>query len=159
ATAQYGNTNGGSPHDDTCPIGQVLVGFSGFLSSQGWHGRIEGLCGTLSLAHDESSYVVHVVSGATLPLRGDVGVTAWASTCATCEMVAGFGGRSGALVDQIALHCAPLLVTGGALTVGKVTVLSAVGDSGGSAFPSTNCPANQIVTTSRVRSGDSIDAF
>ncbi|NIR40685.1 MAG: hypothetical protein GWN79_23565, partial [Actinobacteria bacterium] len=39
------------------------------------------------------------------------------------------------------------------------TDLPAAGGTGGSPFPQTDCPAGQVAGESRIRAGDSIDAF
>jgi hypothetical protein len=45
------------------------------------------------------------------------------------------------------------------VSTGTVTVLAAVGDNGGSAFPDTDCPTDQVATVSHLRAGDNLDAF
>jgi Domain of unknown function (DUF4382) len=160
-TTQYGNLSGGDAFDDACPAGQAVIGYHGFLASQGYHGRIQALCGTLALT--AGGLGVTVAAGETLPLRGLIGVTEWTRTCGTDEVVVGFVGRSGALIDQLTFECAPLDIsfTGSAyvIAVGATTQTAAVGGTGGSAFALTECPAGSIATVSDLRAGDNLDAF
>jgi hypothetical protein len=162
ATPQFGNLNGGVLYPDACPAGQVVVGFSGFLASQGYHGKMQASCGIPTVS-GSGPFTVTISAGGTTPLRGLFGVTAWSSMCPANQMVVGFGGRSGALLDQLAVRCAPLVIAGGpgayTIAIGAVTTLAAVGDNGGNAFAITNCAVGQVATMARLRAGDGIDAF
>lgn len=162
STTQFGNLTGGSAFADACPAGQAVIGYHGFLASQGWHGRIQTLCGTLSLGTGVTPTVT-LDAGALLPLRGAVGVTEWARTCDTDQVVVGFAGRSGALIDQLTFVCAPLEISlqgqSYVITVGQTQQTAAVGGAGGNAFALTSCPAGAIATASNIRAGDNVDAF
>jgi hypothetical protein len=161
-TAQYGNVNGGTLYPDACPAGQVVIGFSGFLAMQGYNGKIQALCGTPALS-GSGPYTVTISPAGTTPLRGLFGVTAWSRPCPADQVVVGFSGRAGALVDALTFDCAPLVVSGtpGAYTLatGAVTALAQVGGNGGNPFALTSCPAGQVATMCRPRAGDGIDAF
>jgi hypothetical protein len=112
------------------------------------------------LTHSSSGYDVSVASGTTLPLRGLVGDTPWTATCGPDQMVVGFSGRSGLYLDLLELRCAPLLVSsGGVVSTGIISTLTSVGDQGGSAFPTADCPSGEIATISNLRTGDVVDAF
>src|SRR6185436_6611128 len=162
-TKQAGNLAGGVAYNDACPAGQALIGFSGSLStttSAAVHRQITPRCGIVRV----TGTAVMVSAGNTLATRGKAGASAWTRDCPANQVVVGFAGRSGLLIDQLSLGCAPLLAsagsTGTALTVGStVTTVSAVGGSGGTAFTMNKCPANEVATTSRVRVGDNMDAF
>lgn len=162
STAQFGNLTGGDPFADACPTGQAIIGYHGFLASQGWHGRIQALCATLTIGAGVTPTVV-LVTGATLPLRGLFGVTEWTRSCGVDEVVVGFVGRSGALIDQLTLVCAPVEIslqsTAYVVTIGPTSPTTAVGGAGGTAFPQTECPAGTIATVSNLRAGDNLDAF
>jgi hypothetical protein len=71
-------------------------------------------------------------------------------------------GRSGSLLDQLNVGCAPVGLASVAssyqLTVGAVTWLVAVGGTGGGAF-SRSCPPGQVVTGSDIHAGLDVDAF
>jgi len=165
ATTQYGNPNGGTPFDDACPAGEAVIGYHGFLTnstSTAVHGKIQALCGTLAIASGAVPAVT-VTPGTTLDLRGNVGDTEWVRTCGTDEVVVGFSGRSGALIDQLTFECAPLDISlqGDAyvIAIGQRSQTASVGGDGGSEFPLTECPAGAIATVSHIRAGNNIDAF
>jgi hypothetical protein len=162
-TPLQGNVGGGNANEDDCPFGQVVVGYAGLLAMEGWHGQIQAMCNVLDLQKNGSDYVVRLKPGATLPLRGFNGSEPWTSMCPKDQMVVGFEGRSGLYIDAFALHCAPLTITqspdGYALSVGVVAIMASVGDTGGDAFPNTDCPMGEIATGSRIRAGDYVDAL
>jgi subtilisin family serine protease len=164
STTQVGNTIGGTAFNDACPAGQVLTGFAGSLSTTttaAVNRQIAAHCGLVQV----TGATVAIKVGATLPVRGAAGTSAWTRDCPANQAVVGFSGHSGLLVDQIVLSCAPLsgaagAATGSALTIGATTTaLAAVGGSGGTAFTPVKCPAGEVATTSRVRTGDNLDAF
>jgi hypothetical protein len=161
-TAQFGNLNGGVAFPDACPAGQAVIGYHGFVATQGWHGQIQALCGTLTLGAGVTPTVT-LDAGETLPLRGVFGVVEWTRTCGSDEVVVGFAGRSGALIDQLTFVCAPLEISlqGQAyvITAGQTSQTAAVGGMGGNAFALTPCPAGAIATVSNIRAGDNLDAF
>ena len=162
ATAQFGNLTGGVAFPDACPAGQAVIGYHGFLESRGWHGQIQALCATLALGAGVTPTVTFA-AGATLPLRGNFGVTEWTRTCAADEVVVGFVGRSGALIDQLIFVCAPLEIAiqgqTYVITVGQTSQTTAIGGTGGNAFALTPCPTGTIATVSNIRAGDNVDAF
>lgn len=164
-TVQYGGT-GGQLFEDVCPTGQVLTGFYGELLSgeDVWHRLITGLCSVATLSSDGvGGFSVSLRAGATLPTRGTSGGTPWMRSCPANQVVVGFGGRVGLYLDQLAIHCAPLVVTGSAgalsISVGSPTALEPVGGLGGSEFPDTDCPPGQVARTLRVLAAQYIDAF
>jgi hypothetical protein len=164
ATAQFGNLNGGTLFPDACPAGQAVIGFGGSLTAEtGFHRQIATLCGKVERFGVAGSYTVHVSPGASLPLRGVLaGTFPWARTCGPDQVISGFVGRSGLLVDQLTFSCVPILVDaqdGTTLSLGSVTVLQPIGGSGGNAFAQTDCPAGEVATVARLRAGDGIDAF
>ena len=161
-TAQFGGS-GGATYVDACPGGQALIGFTGSLTSAtGYHGQLSSQCGAVTLVDNAGSYSVRVTSGATLATRGILSGSAWARTCAADQVIVGFRGRSGNLVDQLTFRCAPLIATFAGtwtITVGSTSDLEAIGGNGGNAFAQTDCPAGQVATIAPVRAGDGIDAF
>jgi subtilisin family serine protease len=164
STTQVGNTIGGTAFNDACPAGQVLTGFAGSLSTTttaAVNRQIAAHCGVVQV----TGATVTIKAGATLPTRGPVGTSAWTRDCPANQAVVGFSGHSGLLVDQIVLSCAPLsgtagAATGSALAIGATTTaLAAVGGTGGTAFTAVKCATGEVATTSRVRTGDNLDAF
>jgi hypothetical protein len=163
ATAQQGG-DGGSPSLDVCPSGQVVVGYRGVVSNPGIVivGNLQTLCGIASVGGAASDQVV-VAPGAALPVRGTAPGTPWTQQCPTDQIVIGFSGRSGNLLDQIRFTCAHWIVSssdaGPSLSIDSVTTLIAAGGGGGSAFPLQECPPGQMAVGSLIDSGDWIDAF
>jgi len=162
STSLVGNSAGGTLSTDTCPAGQALVGFAGSLSTAttaATHRQIKGVCGTVSI----SGTAVTVGVGTTMTTRGPAGTSTWTRSCPANQVVVGFSGRSGLLVDQLTFTCAPLTAAastvGSALTVGAAKALSAVGGTGGTAFGTVTCGSGQIANSMTVRSGDNMDAF
>jgi cysteine-rich repeat protein len=157
-TELRGNVTGGTLHEDACPPGQVMIGFAGATGAS--FDQLQVVCGLPALAGDHQ---VTIGAGDTLPLRGINAGTPVSSSCAAGEFVVGFEGRAGALVDQLALRCAPLLVTpngaGYLVSLGTVTTGAVVGGTGGDAFPATDCPTGQLALGASIRAGGSIDAF
>jgi hypothetical protein len=163
-TTQFGNVTGGSVFDDACPTGEALIGFSGSLSQDGgFHRQIAALCGHVERFGTAGSYAIQVGTGVSLPVRGLLaGTFSWIRKCPADQVLSGFVGRSGQLIDQLTLSCVPLVVDaagGTSITLGAVTVLPAIGGAGGTAFAQTDCPAGQVATVARLRAGDSLDAF
>jgi hypothetical protein len=161
-TSQRGGS-GGAPHEDMCPTGEALIGFTGGLTGTfGYHGQLTAQCGAVGIANNGASYAVQVDGGATLPTRGLINVTSWARMCPDDHLVIGFGGRSGTLIDQLTFRCAPLsaMMAGNwVISIGVATELEPAGGSGGMVFAPTDCPTGQVGTGVRVRAGNGIDAF
>ncbi len=163
ATMLAGNATGGSANQDNCPAGQALIGFTGSLNSTdaatAVNRQIAARCGVIAI--DGST--VTIKAGATLTTRGMAGVSAWTRSCAANQVVVGFSGQSGTLVDQLVFVCAPLMAAspavGTALTPGAATSLAAIGGNGGKAFGPINCPAGEIGSGALVRTGTEMDAF
>ncbi len=161
-TAQQGGTTG-TPYTDTCPSGQAVVGFEGFLTAPDVGltlvGGIQGVCGELFLSR--SSNQIETGPGATLPIRGTSITSPWTQMCPANEIVVGVVGRSGADLDRASFECAPWLAPGDggeALAMGAVVALAFAGGDGGSPYQ-TACPNGQLTVGSNVRAGDWVDAF
>lgn len=157
-TDLQGNASGGTRYDDDCPAGQVLVGFNGY--TDGWIFALEPVCGVPSLS---GSIDVVVGAGAILPQRGSSASNMWTRTCGADQMVVGYSGRAGVLLDQLVLRCAPLEVSeaGGVFSVSVETVgdLPSVGGTGGSPFGPIDCGPGSVATGVNIRAGDSVDAL
>jgi hypothetical protein len=160
ATLQVGGT-GGTGYAEACPVGQVIVGYDGGLYlPDGYIGEIRATCGTVKLV--AATLAVTISPGATLTLRGGTADATWSSHCPSNQMVVGFAGRSGLFVDQVALKCAPLIVSGTSgnysIAIGAVTTLPGVGGNGGTAFDQP-CPGGRVATADSGREGVVMDAF
>ena len=157
ATTQFGNTTGGTAFPDACPAGQVMVGFNAQLGAS--FDQVGVICAPIALA--SGTLAVSTGTAVDQPLRGTNTGTPAASTCPAGTMVVGFAGRAGALIDQLQLRCAAITVTGAPpqASVGTATALTAVGGTGGVAFPDTDCAAGAVAVGADIRAGGSIDAF
>jgi hypothetical protein len=138
----------------------VIIGLQGSLIYPfGPHNTMNALCGTLNLTGN-GPYTITVTGETALPSHGGIGFSPWTSKCPANQMVVGFGGRAGADLEQIIVRCAGLLVTGMpgsyAVSVGAVTAQPPVGSlTGGSSFPTTDCPSGQVATGSAIRADSS----
>jgi hypothetical protein len=153
---------GGDLHEDLCEQDQILVGLSGFLAVEGWHGMLQAHCAEWEVVGSDS-YVVNVVSTKLGPIRGEVWDTNqdWERLCPDGEGVVGIRGGGGAFIDLLTLTCAPLVPSqsGGVLTLGLGTShdLEPVGGSGGTPFDPLDCPAGTLAVGLNLRSGFYID--
>ncbi|MCA9662041.1 MAG: DUF4215 domain-containing protein, partial [Myxococcales bacterium] len=163
-TATYGG-DGGDPFDDSCPQGQALIGFSGKLDGNNWHGNVAGICGTLALDVEGDAFVIAVSEAASLPLRGAANQNGqgWSRYCPAGEVVVGFSGRNGWYIDQLTFYCAaPQIAEDGDgffVSLGAAAPLAAIGGPGGDPFPETYCPMGQIATRQRGRASNDLDRF
>jgi hypothetical protein len=161
-TAQWGGTTAGTPYSDLCPENQVLLGFQGSVSknpSISWMHSVQGQCGTISVVGQQ------IITTATvwLPERGQNGGVAWSSLCPPNQMVMGVDGRSSGYVDQLAIRCALLTVTGApgayGIAMGAATELPPVGSNAGTPFPTTDCPAGEVARGANIRADNYPRAF
>lgn len=161
-TDQRGPTTGGTAYADACPDGEAVTGYRGTFHASGYLGQMQAICGTLTLSTLWGP-VVAVTAGTTFPMRGRPGVGAWTAVCPAGQVVIGFGGRSGGLVDKLILRCAPLTISAPAdayvIAVGTAVDLAPVGGDGGSAFDQTDCPLGSVAVVSNIRASDGVDAF
>ncbi len=161
-TTTRGSATGGTAYNETCPSGQALMGFYGQIrSGSQYHGKMGARCGKVDLVSGPS---VKITAGMTYALHGKYGSsTTWTRDCPSNQVIVGFRGRGGGLVDQLTFRCASLKVASGragyTVTMGATTDLAAIGGTGGSAFAQTDCPSGQVANTSRIRAGDGIDGF
>jgi hypothetical protein len=166
STVQVG-MDGGSPYTDTCPTGQVVIGYRGEVVPPDSGlivvvSRIQTLCGAIVL-DETASDPVSITPGFVLPERGTYAGPSWSEACAQNEVVVGFSGRSGQYVDQLAFQCGHWIVSsedgGPVLTLSATTSLAPVGGDGGSPFPLAACPTGQMAIGSALRAGFWLDAF
>jgi hypothetical protein len=160
-TAEYSASSTATQFDDACPAHQALIGYDGYRDDgNGLVGQVIPLCGTVTVSAGGSGLTVQTTPGVTLPARGGTTNTACPRHCAPDQVVVGFTGRSGALVDQLIITCAPLTIDANSnFVVGATTNLAACGGTGGSAIPQTNCPSGQVATVSRTRISGFVEAF
>lgn len=169
ATAEHGG-DGGDAVTDTCPDGQVVIGYRGSIDDNvptnlgpiNVIGSIATLCGVIGLGGAASDHVT-IAPGASLPERGTPRTVLWSQSCPPNQIVIGFSGRSGLALDQISLECAHWVVTRApsgdlAVSTDSTAALVAAGGDGGSAFQD-GCPAGAMARGTNVRVSDWLDAF
>jgi hypothetical protein len=164
-TAQFGGS-GGTAQWDTCPAGQVVVGYNVWVNaSPNVVAGLQAICDTLTISPGTPPSAIYS-SGATL--TGEIGSASQTSTstmatmmCPENEVVVGFTGRAGAYNDAIALNCATLVFTatgnGYAVSHANEATLPQQGGSGGSPIPSTDCASDSVVIGTNLNFGAWID--
>jgi hypothetical protein len=141
----------------------VVIGYRGAIdTSRNSVGSIKTICGQLVLGNS-NGYRIATATGTTLTERGSSSGSQWSRMCAANQIVVGFSGRSGFVLEQIAFECAPLDVTTSqgsyVLSIGSTTTLSPAGGNGGSPFAATACAAGQIARGSIVTENRNIESF
>jgi hypothetical protein len=152
---------GGTAFDDDCVGGSVAVGFDVWVEPSGIVGGIRAACSGIEIVGPLASPGVllrHAASPLFGPTRGSSTGTLTSVRCSS-GVVAGFSGRSGTLIDQLAFRCAIPSATLTAVTLGSITTLAPVGGSGGTPFPATDCPAGSFADRSVGRAFAALDAF
>ncbi len=164
-TPLRGNPAGGTLFEDSCGPNTVIAGVIVMAEPSRPINGVRFLCGPLELRGDNPFTAVVRIDMETDPLRGQPLGGMFMAECPPGQVVVGFGGKSGSLVDELVLRCAPLDVTladGGLVVgVGPTTDIVPVppGPTGGSPFPQTDCPAGTVAVEGRGRAGMYIDAF
>ena len=147
STRQYGDMQG-SFYADVCPGNEVVIGYLGNVDSRfpTSIAQLQAVCGTLSVGSSPGC-AVRIVRDSTPPQRGGTGTSAFMQMCPPNEVVVGFQGRAGTLLNQISFTCAPLAVSrtevGYAVSLGATQVTEPSGGSGGRTFKDA-CSDGQI---------------
>ena len=156
STVAVGWTTSGVAYMDLCPAGQVVIGYHGFQANSPtmpWMRSVQTQCGILSLGAGPA-HAVTTATGALLPVRGLASGTAWTRLCPSNQVVVGVTGRSSGYVDQLALRCGPLLVSGPAgnltVSIGSITTTPPTDSNSGSPFSPIDCPGGHIAVGSNI---------
>jgi Trypsin len=157
ASPEIGGAYADPTVEDDCPAGTAVVGFDAAATSDvnPVVDRIRTVCGALVVTH-AGSVAIEVGATTALAERGTGPGTAVSLRCPTNQVVYGFDGRSGAFVDQLTFHCAPLLISDAenSVAIGASSVLVPVGGVGGSPQGSFDCgPATVAVGTRTLADG------
>jgi hypothetical protein len=142
--------------EDACPPGSVVIGFDTATDSQ-IVAQLQTMCGVPQVASDGTT--VLLTPGASLSLRGGITGPPVPSVCPQDQAVVGFSGRSGALLDQLSVRCAPLSLSGTMVTVGTPSNLEPVGGDGGDGFPRTDCGPGMIAVATDIAVRNWISGF
>lgn len=139
-------------YTDSCPDGQAIIGFSGFLRDYDHvHARIRAICGLPAVKPVDDKCIVKVSPGGMLPVRGTSGTIEWTRTCPDNQFLMGFKAWIGDNMDKVIFRCAPLLVTreGGhfVVTRGPFTDLEPIAKDDGREQFQQDCSSGHIATT------------
>lgn len=132
---------------DACPSGSVLIGLNAQLD-QGVVGQLQGVCGVPTLGPMPGQLTIE--PGRSLLWEGDAAGELVTRSCPSGSAVVAFQGRSGALLDQLQLDCAPLLLSGDALVMGEPVAIEPIGNLGGSPFERAACADSAVAAGIRV---------
>jgi hypothetical protein len=153
ATPSWGDRPGSSNDNDTCPVGEVIIGFQGIISNvNGFWIDMTAVCGALSV--DSGTLAVNVSPGVNLQSEGPPpppmgggpppagGTASVGGQCAPNQVMIGFTAEdtTAGHVHQITLDCAGLTLNqggNGSITWGNVSTVFV----GGTAPPA-NQPEN-----------------
>jgi hypothetical protein len=159
-TSTQGDPGMATAAADECRNGQVIAGFEvSYNTEPPTVHRIAPLCGMVTVTGG-ASYVISIAGLTKLGARGGTAPNTMTLECPTNQAVVGFHGRSGGLLDQMGLLCAPLLanqdgtVSAGEQTRGPPLPMTA----GGSEFTAP-CPTDEIAIGYLVNFGAWIDAL
>jgi hypothetical protein len=145
---------------DACPKGTVVIGFNIATDDQSATNvvfQLQTICGEPTVTSDGTT--VHLAMSSTLFLRGTMPATLSTRLCPADQIVVGFEGHAFDLLDQLAIRCAGLTVTGMTAVVGPATTLPPAGGPGGTPFPRTDCPAGRIAIGANIGVRNWISAF
>lgn len=157
---------GGSPYDDPCDPGELLIGFEGALDDMERIGQISGRCAAPLVNDDGLQFFVTLAPTSDLPVRGMNNLGGpWQAACAADSAVVGFRGQESQWIDQLVLRCAPIEIAvtmqgDYSLALGPVSELPVVGNNVlGVPFAAVDCPAGQVADHQRGLAGQVVDAF
>ena len=147
-----------------CPDEDVMGWIAGDRDAQSdnWLCRPSFGCRTLTLGADLS--VSSVASASFGPFDGGCfkPENHWERACGPDEVLVGFRGRAGTLIDQLVVRCAEVVITedanGFSITRGEVKELPAIGGDGGNAFGPIDCPIESIAVSIDLNIGSWINS-
>ena len=150
----YGGTTG-TAFTDTCPSGEVLIGFT--LRSAALVDQITPICRPVQIVESsgspEYSYRLRWTGADDVQTaHGGTGGAVSLERCPTDEMVIGITGRAGALIDNLGIRCGTVTFTRSGSSWAPVTTytrtLNTTTGTGGSAFLY-SCPSGQVARAVR----------
>ena len=148
----------GLEYIDTCPEGQVIIGFEGFLRPEGAddeaHGRLGAICGAPSIRLVDDECVVEMTASSHLPERGTSGEIEWSQICPGNKVVMGFKASTGHNIYQLSFRCAELVITGDqknhTISRGTFVDLETIGTVDGNFQFQPDCPDGQVATGTKI---------
>jgi hypothetical protein len=157
-TILVGNLSGGAEAISSCPTGTLLTGLTVYQTPQesNWIRAAAPRCRELVFTGSSVALGADVLIGPDFGNRTGSITPEQTADCPAGSAVTGFTGRIGALVDNVALRCSPLLSDG---TVGSPFVqLDPIGGVGGSTIDPVTC-ANSFANGLQGRTGEDVDAI
>ncbi len=160
-------TPNGNAYSQTCEKDEVVIGYKGTVDSgdPGTHQlrSFEASCASISLIGVTAPSVV-ISPTRTLPVVGITpGDVDQVAMCPANEVIVGFGGRSGSDIDQIAIICAPLTVSGTypslVPSIGALDPQPPIGNPGGMTFTDIDCPTGEVAVGDEGRAAYTINSF
>ncbi len=165
-TSLAGNSSGGTLFDDLCDPGEAVVGIDGFYTSS--IDVLSVLCRPVALSFPGGVPTVTTTGIASRTLlrgtyQGPLASMGASAQCPDNQVVVGFRGFAGSLVDSLEMRCAPIVATpvpgGLVFSLGTVTPSMLTGGTGGSPTGTISCGAGQIGGGGQIRASRAIDAF
>jgi hypothetical protein len=160
-------TSGGSSFNQRCGTDEVLIGYRGTVDSPdatvNYLRTFTGVCGKLSIT-GSGTYTVSTTQAEDLTTRGtQTGSMAQTAMCPPNQVIVGFSGRQGNLIDSLVFACAPLVISGSSpsftLSLGATTNTTSIGGPGGMPFAPLACATNAIAVGHSGRSNQDVQAF
>jgi hypothetical protein len=160
-------TTGGSSFNQRCGTDEVLIGYRGTVDSPdatvNYLRTFTAVCGKLSIT-GSGTYTVSTTQAEDLTTRGtQTGSIAQTAMCPANQVIVGFSGRQGNLIDSLLFTCAPLQISGSSptftLSIGATTNTTVIGGPGGTPFAPLACPANAVAVGHAGRSNQDVQAF
>ncbi len=145
-----------STFSDRCSGDQLLMGLVGTVAeAESFLRSVHGICGELTFTA-EAPYQATIVQVSELPVRGVSGVVTQSALCPPNQVMTGFAGRSGGLIDGLSVRCASVIVLGAPpnvfLTIGAGTKAGAIGSTtSGENFEAVDCKTGDLATGQFVR--------
>jgi hypothetical protein len=157
----------GSPFSQSCAANEVIIGYMGTVNAAdaapNYLRNFHAVCGSLSVTAT-TPYRVTTTQAEALATEGmTAGSMMQTAMCPTNQMVIGFSGRSGGVMDALSFACAPLTIAGMSptftLSIGATSLTGAIGGPGGSPFAEIDCPAGSVVVGDAGRQSVDINSF
>src|SRR5262245_29129771 len=151
-STQQAPSPAGTTFTQSCAVNEVIIGYMGTVdvpdAAVNYLRNFRAICARPSVTAT-MPYDVRMTQAETLAVIGSqVGSIMQTATCPTNQVVVGFTGRSGGVIDALSFVCAPLVISGVSptftLSIGGTSVTGAIGGPGGSPFAQINCPAGRV---------------
>lgn len=127
----------------SCPAGSVLIGLHAQIA-QNVIGQLQGICGIPRFAPAASQLTIG--PGKTLDVQGDAVGEPVTARCPPDQVVVGFDGRYGILLDRLRLYCSPVTIVDHTLAIAEGVPIEPIGGDGGGPFPTAECAPGAVAS-------------